>query len=140
MFETTYEKGEITAVAYRNGKEFSRYTLQTTGCASGINVTPEKTKFAADNRDLCYFDISIVDGENRLIAESEHELEAWVMGGELLGIFSGNPISDDDFTTNRCHAFKGRALAIVRAKDAGKVAIKVLGKGLAAGYAEAEAE
>ena len=140
VFETTYEKGEITAVAYRNGKEFSRYTLQTTGCASGINVTPEKTKFAADNRDLCYFDISIVDGENRLIAESEHELEAGVMGGELLGIFSGNPISDDDFTTNRCHAFKGRALAIVRAKDAGKVAIKVLGKGLAAGYAEAEAE
>jgi hypothetical protein len=75
-----------------------------------------------------------------LIAESEHELEAWVMGGELLGIFSGNPISDDDFTTNRCHAFKGRALAIVRTKDAGKVAIKVLSKDLAAGYAEAQAK
>jgi beta-galactosidase len=137
---TVYEKGEITAVAFRNGKEFSRYTLETTDKAAAINVVAEKTEFVADNRDLCYFDITVVDGKNRLVIDGEEEITAYVAGGELMGIFSGNPISEDDFASTTCHTFKGRALAIVRAKDAGKVSILVTGKNLASGSTEVQAK
>lgn len=137
---TVYEKGEITAVAYKNGKEFSRYTLETTGGAVAVNVVPESNSLKADNRDLCYFDITVVDGKNRLVADAEEEITAYVTGGEFMGMFSGNPISEDDFATNVCHTFKGRATAIVRAKDAGKVKILITGKNLASGCAEVTAE
>lgn len=137
---TVYEKGEITAVAFRNGKEFSRYTLETTDKAAAINVVAEKAEFVADNRDLCYFDITVVDGKNRLVVDGEEEITAYVTGGELMGIFSGNPISEDDFASTTCHTFKGRALAIVRAKDAGRVSILVTGKNLASGSTEVKSK
>ena len=137
---TVYEKGEITAVAYKNGKEFSRYTLETTGGAVAVNVVPESNSLKADNRDLCYFDITVVDGKNRLVADAEEEITAYVTGGEFMGMFSGNPISEDDFATNVCHTIKGRATAIVRSKDAGTVKILITGKNLASGCAEVTAE
>ena len=61
------------------------------------------------------------------------------MGGELLGVFSGDPCNEDQYTSNRCHAFKGRALAIVRTKNPGAVGVKIYCEGLAAGYASSEA-
>ena len=137
--ETIYIKGKITAAAYKDGKEYARCSLQTTGKACAINVEAEKQEFAADRRDLCYFDISIVDQEGRLVVDGESEITCTVMGGELLGIYSGNPCNEDQYTSNTCHTFKGRALAIVRTKDPGTVGIKVYGKELAAGYAQATA-
>lgn len=138
--DTAYRKGEITAVAYKAGQECSRYTLHTTGAAAVIKVTAEKPELAADNRDLCYFDISITDGDGRIVNEAQHELTATVMGGELMGIFSGDPCNEDQYTSNRCHAFKGRAVAIVRTKNAGTVGIKVYAENLAGGYASVTAK
>lgn len=137
---TIYEKGELVTIAYKNGKEFSRSTIKTIGEAVAVNVVPENKEFNADRRDLCYFDIKVVDKDGNVDVHSEDELTAYVIGGELLGIYSGNPISDDVFTDKTCHAFKGRALAVVRTNKPGKVTIKVLGKGLASGYAEVTAK
>lgn len=134
--ETVYEKGEITAVAYKQDVECARYSLYTTEEASAINVVPEQSKFVADYRDLCYFDISIVDNNGKLVTGAQDELKCIVQGGELMGIFSGNPCNEDEFTSNCCHAFKGRALAIVRTKNPGKVSIKVYSDALASGSAE----
>lgn len=137
--DTVYKKGEITAVAFKDGKEVSRYTLKTIKPASAINVVPELNEFVADNRDLCYFDISLVDNEGNLDVFAENELKCFVSGGELLGIFSGDPKNEDRFTSNVCHAFKGRALAIVRAAKPGSVSITVAGDDLASGSAKVKA-
>ncbi len=137
---TVYEKGELTTIAYKNGKEFSRSTIKTIDKAVGINIVPEKKEFTADNRDLCYFNVAVVDKDGNVDVHDQSEISAFAVGGELLGIFSGNPVSDDDFRTNTCHTFKGRATAIVRTKEPGKVTIKVTSKELAAGYAEVTAK
>jgi beta-galactosidase len=137
---TTYEKGEITAIAYKGGKEFSRYTIKTIDKAAGVNVKAEKPEFLADRRDLCYFNIEIVDKDGNVDVHNESEVLVNVIGGELLGVYSGNPISEDVFTDNKCHVFKGRALAIVRTNKPGKVTMKVMSKDLASGYAEVTAK
>lgn len=135
--DTTYEKGNICAIAYKNGAEYAKASLHTTGQPAAINVVPEQEWFVADNRDLCYFDISVADSEGRLISEAENELTCLVQGGELLGIFSANPCSEDCFTSNTCHAFKGRALAVVRTDRKGNVGVLVYGEKLASGFAQA---
>ncbi len=137
---TVYVKGEITAVAIKDGKEFAKCTLKTAGEKAGVNVVPEKAEILADRRDLAYFDISVVDSNGILMAEDESELVAHVVGGELMGIFSANPRCEDEYTTNVCHAFKGKALAIVRTANPGTVKINVLSKDLASGYAEVKAK
>lgn len=123
--ETVYEKGELTAVSYKNGTEANRYSLYTTNSASRIVVTPEIKEFLADNRDLCYFDISITDDAGRLIADAQSEVFCEVAGGELLGIYSGDPCNEDQFTSNVCHTYRGRALAVVRATTPGEVTLTV---------------
>ncbi len=129
--ETVYEKGSITAVAYKNGKEASRYTLETTGEAAMVQITPEKYELICDRRDLCYFDITVTDKEGRVVSAAENELSCTVTGGELMGIYSGDPANEDKYASNRCHAFKGRALAIVRTENAGNVTLTVSADALA---------
>ena len=140
VFTTTYKKGKITAVAYRDGKEYSRYTLETCTKVSAINVIPEQNSFKADNRDLCYFEVSLVDSQGRIDVHAENQLVCEVAGGELMGFFSGNPISEDDFNSNRCHAFKGRALVVVKTDNPGTVKVNVYSEDLASGYCQVIAE
>jgi len=138
--DTIYEKGEITAVACKAGAECSRYTLSTVGEKCAVNVVPEKDELLADNRDLCYLRISIVDGQNRLVVAGESEIRCLVENGELLGIFSGNPASEDQYGSDTCHTFGGRAVAIVRAKDPGTVKVHVYTDNLAPGHADITAK
>ncbi|MBD9097471.1 MAG: hypothetical protein EGP89_01205 [Ruminococcaceae bacterium] len=63
-----------------------------------------------------------------------------VEGGELLGFFSGAPCNEDDYPSFVCHAFLGRALAVVRADRPGEVRVTVESKGLKSTSATVQAE
>ena len=133
---TVYEKGELTTIAYKDGKEHSRCTIKTIDKVTKINVVPESTQFKADNRDLCYFNVTVEDKFGNVDVHSQAELSISITGGELLGIYSANPVSSDDFNSNTCHAFKGRALAIIRANKPQKITVTVSSKDLLSGSAE----
>ena len=109
------------------------------GKPAKIRVSREKAQLRADNRDLCYFQITVEDQEGSRIPDAKNELTCLVEGGELLGIFSGDPKNEDEYTTNRCHAFEGRALAIIRTKTPGTVTVTVGSPGLKNGVDSAEA-
>ncbi|MBR2466342.1 MAG: DUF4982 domain-containing protein [Clostridia bacterium] len=128
---TIYEKGYIRAVSYKNGKEHSEYTLETTGSACAISLSPEKEELCADGRDLCYVRISLRDKNGRPVVGDDKEIECYVNNGELLAFFSGDPKTEDDASSNRCHTFNGCALAIIRTKSAGNISVTVCGKELA---------
>ena len=103
-------------------------------------MTPEKKTVKADGRDLLYFDIDITDIGGSHVPDAKNALRCTVTGCELLGIFSGDPRNEDIYGSNECHAFTGRATAVVRAKDRGGITVIVSGDGLASGFASAEAE
>jgi hypothetical protein len=63
-----------------------------------------------------------------------------VEGGSLLGIFSGDPANDDQYGSPVCHAFEGRAVAIVRTKTPGEVTLTVIADGLKTGIASVTAK
>ena len=56
-----------------------------------------------------------------------------------MGIFSGDPKNEDQYCSDTCHAFYGRAAAVVRTKTPGTVKVTVGGEGLRAGSAEVTA-
>ncbi len=126
-----YEKGTIEVVAYKNGAECGRSALHTVGTATKLSVVPETATLKADNRDLCYFDITITDANGDRIPDAQNQLRCLVTGGTLLGIFSGDPANDDQYGSDTCHAYEGRAVAIVRANKPGQVRLLVLSDGLA---------
>ncbi len=135
-----YEPGILEAISYQDGKETGRSSLHTLGAASAIRVSPETDSLSADGRDLCYFDITITDQNGDRIPNAANELVCLVDGGELMGIFSGDPKNEDEYTSRVCHAFEGRAVAIVRTKTPGKLTLTVGSTGLLSGQATVIAE
>ncbi len=135
-----YEPGEVTAIAYKNGEMVGRHSLKTTGAPYKVELKPEKDTLVGDNRDLVFVKVTIVDMEGNRVARSEPELTAIVDGGELVAFFGANPANEDDYTTGRAHAFDGRALAVIRAKNPGSVTLTVGTPGLGTGYVTVMAE
>lgn len=125
-----YEKGTLSVIAFKDGVECGSSSLHTVGKPAKVKVVPEKTVFNADNRDLCYFQIYITDENDDRVPDAKNELTCLVDGGELMGIFSGDPKNEDQYTSNKCHAFEGRALAIIRTNNPGEVKIAVGSPGL----------
>ncbi len=134
--DISYERGELIAVAYKNGAECGRFSLHTVKEAKKIMLKPETKSVKADNRDLCYIEINITDENENRITDSNAELKCTVKGGELMGIFSANPKNEDQYGSNICHAFDGRAIAIIRSKTNGTVTVTVESDGLSSALCE----
>ncbi len=138
-FDILYERGTVSIETVKDGHVCSRVSLRTVGEAASVQVVPERTHIVADRRDLAYFDITVIDknGDRVLCGDALH---CTVTGGELLGIFSGDPANEDQYTSDTCHAFEGRALAVVRTAEPGIVTVCVKADGLVAGEAAVTAE
>lgn len=128
--DITYEKGVLVSKAVKNSKIIGTSMIKTVEKPEKVTIVPEKTVLTADNRDLCYFDIYIIDKNGDLVPDAMHELTAVAEGGELMCIFSGNPKNEDDYPSGKCHAFYGKAVAVVRTDTKGSVRLSVSGKGL----------
>ena len=127
-----YARGELTAVAYRGEREVARGSISSTGPAAALRLEAECPTLCANRRDIAYIQIALVDVSGRRVPESKAALTCHVYNGELLGIFSADPANEDAYTGDTCHAFEGRALALVRTDFPGQVEITVTSPGLPA--------
>ena len=125
-----YQPVKLTAAAFRNGKEECRFSLCPVNKAHGLTITPDKDSIRADNRDLCYFDISVTDKDGNPVTDGEHEISVTVYGAELIGVYGANPCNEDMYGTNKCHTFEGKALAVVKAASPDYVRVFVSSCGL----------
>lgn len=115
IFDTVYEKGEVVAISYADGKEVSRDSLKTTGKPYGIRLLPEKDSLRADGHDLVYVGVEIIDQDGNVVPDAEIDLSAEVTGCiSLAGFGSANPRTEDNYTDGETESFRGRAMAIIR--------------------------
>ena len=127
-----YEPGVVEAIGYKNGEEYCRDRIETTGEPVGVRLFAEKEAMGADGMDLGYVWAEFVDSEGRRVYNADIELNVSVSGaGTLLGLGSGNPCTAENYGTGRRFTFRGRALAVIRAaREAGEVEICVSTPGL----------
>ncbi len=130
-FKTRYRPGNLSAVAFNGqGQVTGRKELTTAKGAIRIELIPEADRVKAG--DLVYLNISLV-GENGIIeSNADTCLSIAVEGGELLAFGSANPRTEDRFDSGSYTTYYGRALAIVRANQAGLLKIKATGPDLIA--------
>ena len=138
--EIPYEKGELAVTAYKNGEICGSSFLHTVGKPAQVLVEAESASIRADARDLCYFDITIADANGHRVPDQKSLLRASGEGGRLVGIFSGDPANDDQYGSDTCHAYEGRAVAVVMADQPGIVRLTVVSPGLADGTHTVSAE
>lgn len=111
-----YEKGEVVAVGYRNGKKITS-SIKTTGDVCDILTISDREKIEKD--ELAYVKVSFTD-ENGLFVPTANNKVTFTCDENisLVAIDNGSP-DFIGFTTNEVPALSGYALAIVRGKNSG---------------------
>ena len=123
LFKMKYAPGTITAVAYdASGREVGRSELISADAPLHIAVKPEKTEVKPG--ELVYVPVTIEGANDIVESNADRKLTVTVEGGELLAFGSANPCTEEEYHTGSFTTYYGRALAIVRAGESGKVTVK----------------
>jgi len=129
-FETTYEPGELVAVAWRDGVELGRTTLRSAAGPVVLDVATDRSEIAAEPSDLAYVAITLVDDAGALQNAHDREVSVSVDGPAVLqGLGSANPATEERFGDSTCTTFDGRALAVIRPIGAGTITATVTADG-----------
>ena len=131
--DVRYESGELRVVAYRNGKEWARDVVRTTGPAVRLELKSEKAVIAADGDDLAFVNVSVRDAEGRVVPRTNTEVTFSLEGpGEIVATDNGDERDFSDFHTPVRRVLNGWAQVIVRARHGanGEIAVRAMAEGL----------
>ncbi|XPS94532.1 Beta-galactosidase [Ascochyta lentis] len=134
--DVIYEPGEVHVVAYRNGTEWARDTVRTTGAVAGFRLKTDRIEIAADGEDLSFITLEVVDANGDVVHNADSATTFSVSGpGEIIATDNGNPADLTPFPSLERKAFSGLALAIVKARkgESGAITVTASGNGVSAG-------
>ncbi|WP_223690695.1 glycoside hydrolase family 2 TIM barrel-domain containing protein [Leifsonia poae] len=130
-FETTYEPGEIIAIAYSGAREPARTTLRSAAEEISLSVVADRTRVTADHSDLSFVTIELRDAAGTLDSAHDREVTATVEGaGVLQGFGSARPDPEAGYHEQTQRTFDGRLLAIVRPTGVGDISLTLTSEGL----------
>ena len=124
-----YQHGRLEAVGYdKNGKPVARHTLETTGKAVKLIVTPDNNDWIADGQDLQHLRITAVDSKGRRVLSAADDLRFEVEGdARIVAVTNGDITSEELNVTDHRRLWKGSAMVILRAgTNPSKVTLKTL--------------
>jgi len=132
QFKVPYQPGSLTAIAYTNGKETARRTLQTVGAPAKLRLRAERKGIEGDPSDLAYVFAEVCDAQGRLVPDAAVPLTFVVDGpARLLAAGSANPRGIESFQDTQTRSFQGRALGIFRPTSRrGEATVRVSSPGL----------
>ena len=128
-----YEPGTLEVVVWKDGREWARDTVKTTGAAARLAIEAETASVTADGVDVAYVNVAVLDAEGLVVPDAKVPVEFSVEGhGEIVATDNGDETDFDDFRSPRRKTFNGRAQAIVRAVRgaSGEIAVTVASPGL----------
>lgn len=133
VFDTVYEPGTLTAVSYEAGKEVSRQELVTPGEPVRLQIRLERDRIKADGQNLLYGTVEILDRDSRRVWNRDRKLQVSLEGEavRLAAFGTGEPVTEENYTTGAFTSYEGRAMFILRAGyEPGEVKVHVRGDGL----------
>jgi beta-galactosidase len=131
--DIVYQPGEIRVVAYKAGAQWAETTIRTTGPASRLRMTPDRSELRADGRDLSFVTVAVADRDDLTVPRSRNQVRFSVEGpAEIVAVDNGDPTSFEPFQAAQRRAFNGLALVVVRprAGAGGTITVRAESDGL----------
>ncbi|HEV2214344.1 MAG TPA: DUF4982 domain-containing protein, partial [Terracidiphilus sp.] len=124
-WKVRYEPGSIEARGMRGGKVVSTEKRETTGPATAIRLTADRSTISADGEDLAIITVEAVDAQGRNVPTANHSIAFKISGeGKLIGVGNGDPNCQESDKEPRRSLFNGYAQLIVQAsKQPGTIQI-----------------
>ncbi len=92
VWRVPYEPGELKAIAFRAGNPIGETSIETTGAAVALKLTPDKTELA--DGEIAFVAVDLVDDADRVVPIRQGDVSFGLEGpGELI------PTKDDTFST-----------------------------------------
>jgi beta-galactosidase len=135
QWNVLYEPGTLKAVAYKKGKKITA-KIETTGLATHVVLTPDKSILMADGKDATVVNISITDEKGREVPTANNLLAFTISeNAKIIGVGNGDPSSHEP---DKCltdswqrSAFNGKCQIIIQAgKNSGEVTFETKSIGL----------
>jgi beta-galactosidase len=132
VWQVPYQKGDLLAVAYRDGKEIARDNRITAGKAAEIQLSVDKNELRANRRDVVHVEVDITDASGNFVPIANDAIHFEVTGPyKLLGVENGDILDMGPHKVLERKAFMGKALLILQATDnPGTIGIKASAKDL----------
>jgi len=132
-WQVPYAPGKLEAVGFRNGREVSRCSVETTGVPVQLRLTPDRKELAGDGRDAMPVTVEAVDDHGRPVPTANAPVEFELIGpGGIIGLGSGDPNSHEPEKGNRRRLFNGLAQVIIasRPRENGPLLLRAKAEGL----------
>ena len=124
--DVVYEPGEVEVISYKDGKEWARDKVVTTGKPTQLKLSED---YVGD--DLAYVRVEVADKEGRMVPDANNDLEFSISGpGKIVACDAGDPTSHIPFYSTKLPAFNGLCSVIVERTGPGKISLKAKSKGL----------
>ncbi len=134
VFTLPYTPGELVAkgVGSDGTESAESVSLSTAGEPVALRIVTDKAALNADNQDLAYITVEIVDGKGRIVPNASNRVSFAISGqGTIEATGSGDVKDTEGYCNNERNAWKGRAGAIVKSTaKPGAVTLKVTSPGL----------
>lgn len=131
-----YEPGTLTAVSYRDGKEVSRYSIETAGAPDHLRVTAliDPEGFRSDGADMALVQVEVVDKQGRRCPLDDRMLHFELQGkGEWLGGIAADASKGNYIRLKNLPLECGVSRVLLRSTtEAGAMTLRVSAEGLSA--------
>ncbi len=119
QWSVNYEPGTLSAVAFKKGRKIVA-SVETTGPAAEVVITPYKTTMLADGKDATVINVTVVDKQGREVPDADNLIKFSIEGsGKIIGVGNGDPSSHEP---DKCldgnwqrKLFNGKCQVIVQA-------------------------
>ena len=124
--DVRYEPGTLEVVTYKDGREWARDAVKTTGAPAKLAVEAERGEIVADGEDVGYVNVSVRDAAGLVVPNAKLLVTFEINGpGEIVATDNGNETDFEDFHSPTRRVFNGWGQVIVRALPgaAGKIRV-----------------
>lgn len=132
VYHVPYVEGELKAIGYNNGKKVNTAILKTAGEPTQIKLSADRKIIKADNEDLSYVTVELVDKKGTRNPEAENLVHFEIEGpGTIGGVGNADPVSVESYQLPQRKAWQGRCIVVVKSgKHSGNIVLKATSPGL----------
>ena len=118
MWRVPFEPGALKAISRKNGKTVLIKEIKTAGKPAKIELTADRKIIKADGKDLSFITARILDKDGNLVPDADNLIEFSIStNANIVATDNGYQADTTSFTSNKRRAWKGMALAIVKASS-----------------------
>ena len=134
-----YQAGELSVIAYKNGKIWAKESIQTTDKAAKLSAKTDRSLINADGEDLAFITVKIIDKNGLVVPNANIKVSFTLEGnGEIVATDNGDPADMTSFVSSERSSYNGLVLVIIRTKKGmtGKLKLTAKATGLASTQVE----